>query len=201
VGVSESHIQVDPADILKRFDPLNRLETYFDLLLEENRKINLVSRETSREDLRRLAVESLVPLNLLELPVGRYLDIGSGGGLPSIPILLAEAVTGESRLVERTQKKAAALRRILLELGLSAEVVPSNYEETRPRGRFDLVTIRLVKPTRPVLRKIHSELNDGGIVIYYSSGITPEKSFASEIVSFSFPQSTQYKQLTILHRI
>ena len=201
MGVSGSHIQVDPADILKRFDPLTRLETYFDFLLEENRKINLVSRETLREDLRRLAAESLVPLTLLELPVGRYLDIGSGGGLPSIPILLAGAVSGESRLVERTQKKAAALRRILLELDISAEVLPSNYEETRPSGRFDLVTIRLVKPTKPVLRKIHSELNDGGTVIYYSSGITPDRIFASETVSFSFPQSVQEKRLTILRRI
>ena len=199
--VSGSHIQVDPTDILKRFDPENRIETYVDLLLEENRKINLVSRETSRDDLRRLTVESLVPLTLLELPVGRYLDIGSGGGLPSIPILLAGAVSGESLLVERTQKKAAVLRRILLELGLFAEVTPSNYEETRSRGKFDLATIRLVKPTKPLLRKIHSELNEDGVVVYYSSGITPDRIFDSETVTFSFPQSTQDKRLTILRRI
>lgn len=201
MAVPGSNIQVDPAEILGRFDPQNRLETYFDLLLQENRKINLVSRETSREDLRRLAAESLVPLTLLELPVGRYLDIGSGGGLPSIPILLAGAVSGESFLVERTQKKAAALRRILLDLDLAAEVVPSNYEEARLNNRFDLVTIRLVKPTKPLLRKIHSGLNEGGTVVYYSSGITPDKIFDSEIVTFSFPQSTQDKQLTILNRI
>ena len=56
---------LDIPEILNRFDPSNRRQAYFDLLLKENRRVNLVSRETSHDHLVRLTAESLLPLSLI----------------------------------------------------------------------------------------------------------------------------------------
>ena len=64
-------------------------EMYIDLLLEWNEKINVVSRTVSRETVREHIVHSLLPVPLKLLAgYNRWIDTGSGGGLPGIPIAI-----------------------------------------------------------------------------------------------------------------
>ena len=64
-------------------------EMYIDLLLEWNEKINMVSRNVSRETVREHIVHSLLPVPLKLLAgYSRWIDTGSGGGLPGIPIAI-----------------------------------------------------------------------------------------------------------------
>lgn len=64
-------------------------EKYIDLLLEWNEKINVISRSVSRETVREHIVHSLIPipLNLLA-GYDKWIDSGTGGGLPGIPIAI-----------------------------------------------------------------------------------------------------------------
>lgn len=66
-------------------------EKYIDLLLEWNEKINVISRTVSRETVQEHIVHSLipVPLNLLA-GYKKWIDSGSGGGLPGIPIAICQ---------------------------------------------------------------------------------------------------------------
>jgi 16S rRNA (guanine527-N7)-methyltransferase len=69
----------------------NILEKYIDLLLEWNQKINLVSRNVSRETLREHIVHSLLPLPLkLTGNHPEWIDAGTGGGLPGIPLAICQ---------------------------------------------------------------------------------------------------------------
>ncbi len=173
-------------ELLQRHDPDNKLLAYFELLLQENQRLNLVSRETgfacdvpSGEGqvpaaarfpgLAELAVESLVPFDLIPARSYRnYLDIGSGGGFPSIPILLTREVD-QVCLVERTQKKAAAVRRMLQALDCPARIEPTDFSEIKfGETRFDLITMRLVRLEPALLKKIARLLTDDGTFIYYS---------------------------------
>ncbi len=101
--------KVDPHAILRKYDPQSRLGLYFRWLTKENDRINLVSRETIADGLERLAFESLVPLEKIDRShIRNYLDIGSGGGIPAIPLLLAATSKGQcchATLVERVQNK------------------------------------------------------------------------------------------------
>jgi 16S rRNA (guanine527-N7)-methyltransferase len=155
--------------MLERLDPNGRLEKYWTGLMVENQAVNLVSRETSREDFNRLAAESLLPLEHLNLPpTGRYLDVGSGGGFPALPILLTRKVT-RACLFERTGKKAAALARIISSLDLDVDLCQENFDEAEVQPIYDLATIRCVKLNLPLLKKMLLCLAAGGLFIYYSA--------------------------------
>jgi 16S rRNA G527 N7-methylase RsmG len=182
-----SPINLSSADLFGKYDPDQKLEPFFDLLMEENKRVNLVSRETKRDDLRRLSAESLAPLELIgEKRCRFYLDIGSGGGFPSIPIMTAAAsgvieveqvrliertqkrAVEQVRLIERTQKRAAALGRITSGLNLQAEIVPEDFPGKDTSTKFDLVTLRYVKLTPKLLTAIFESLHRSGLFIYYS---------------------------------
>ena len=151
--------------------PLNR---YLDLLQAENKTVNLVSRETSREDLMRLAVQSLAPLAVTEArshfdQASTLLDIGSGGGFPAVPLMITnQNLTGV--LLERRQKKARALDRIVTALGLKARVLDEDFDHYNLAAKSDLISIRYVALTQKTLTRIRSVIAPGGAVLYY--GIT-----------------------------
>jgi len=190
-------IAFDIDSLLQRFAPKTALESYFEYLMRENERINLVSRETSQEDLNRLAAESLLPLSIVERNFTQYLDIGSGGGFPAIPLLLSGRIKGDTWLVERTQKKAAALRRILDRLNLNAGVLAKTSEELTFTTGFDLITLRYVKLTSFLLKKILTWLEPAGRFLYYS---TPEfdcSSFTAVCYSFATEFGDVTKSFTI----
>lgn len=161
-------IEFDRDAILSRYDRNNRLSEFYRLLMIENEKINLVSRETSRDDFQQLAAESLLPLDILppDPAHGSYLDIGSGGGFPFVPILLA-GQSGYAAAAERTVKKAHALKRILNEMNLKAEVIGRTVEDVKFSRKFDLISQRYVKLTPRLLKLALSLLTDSGIFVYY----------------------------------
>lgn len=96
-----------------------KLEEYIDQLLAWNEKINLVSRTVSRETVREHVVHSLLPISLdLISDYTRWIDAGSGGGLPGIPISIA--VPGVRMILnDNVKKKMMAVDDILSSMNLS----------------------------------------------------------------------------------
>lgn len=89
------------------------LEAYLDLLLEWNSKINLVSRTVSRETVREHVVHSLLPM-ALGLTEGHdvWIDSGTGGGLPGIPLAICDK-NKIWKLNDNVRKKMKAVARII----------------------------------------------------------------------------------------
>jgi 16S rRNA (guanine527-N7)-methyltransferase len=177
----------EPARILARSDLTKQLASYYEALRSENRKLNLVSRETIAAGLEILAAESLLPLRQIErAEFSSYLDIGSGGGLPAIPILMARAID-RATLLERTSKKCLALERILRMLGLDRQriqVEQVSLEHWETSAEYDLITMRLVKLQRKILRKIAASLASGGYFVYYAG--TDDSAVEGLLTSLSY---------------
>lgn len=141
----------------------DRLAVYGELLLEANRRFNVTGADTPET----LAPHLLDSLTLLPYVRGPLVDIGSGGGLPAVPLALATGI--EVVLVEATTKKAAFLEGILTDLGLRGQVVPQRAElagrDPALRERFASATARAVASASAVLELTAPFLEVGGLSI------------------------------------
>jgi 16S rRNA G527 N7-methylase RsmG len=191
---------INPSEILDKYLDQQLMDRYFSVLMDHNSRINLVSRETSREDFDRLVAESLLPLDQIKEPFTSYLDIGSGGGFPSLPILLSGIVSEGAILVERTEKKARALKSMLAELGLKGRVVPQNLEEVKDLPRVPFITLRLVKLDQTLLTRIYGLLQPGGVLAYYSRPEFPVADYACQTYIYRSSQGVEPKSFTLFQK-
>ena len=157
-------------EIIDKYDS-NKIRQYIDLILEYNQKVNIVSRETSVDDLLRIAADCLVPFEYIKPLSGKFFDIGPGGGFPSIILLLAfPSLSGT--LIERTGKKAVFLNEVINRFGLDASVINRDFIEASGKltpGSFDGAVMKLVRPEERIFRKIASLIGKNGRFIYYGS--------------------------------
>jgi 16S rRNA (guanine527-N7)-methyltransferase len=122
------------------------LDRYVALLTRWQAAQNLVSRETLPAVWPRHIVDSLQLLRHLTPADRTFLDLGSGGGFPAIPLAIARKGAADLSfvLVESTGRKASFLRLVARELNLPIRVVASRIEAFDPRemGRPDVITSR-----------------------------------------------------------
>ncbi len=116
------------------------LERYLDLLEKWNRVYNLTAiRERDRMVTHHL-LDSLAVLPHVRGP--RVLDVGSGAGLPGIPIAIASPSL-DVTLLESSHKKSAFLTQAIAELQLAnVRVVTERVESWHPEARFDTIVSR-----------------------------------------------------------
>ncbi len=142
---------------------LERLAAYGALLLEANRKFNLTGAKTPAE----LAPHLIDSLSVASFVSGSLVDIGSGGGLPAIPLAIATGV--EITMVESIVKKAAFLRSALEDLGLAGRVISERAElaahDPELRERFNCGTARAISTASTVAELVIPFLNVGGRAI------------------------------------
>lgn len=140
------------------------LESFATLLTKWNAVQNLVSRETENALWSRHIVDSLQLLPLLRAGDQRFLDVGSGGGLPALPLAIAlKGGPARLTLVEPIGKKVAFLRQVIRELELPAQVHAGRTDSFDSRetqsgtGRtdFDVITSRALAALPLLLELIH----------------------------------------------
>ena len=138
------------------------LESFAALLKKWNAVQNLVSRETENALWTRHVVDSLQVLPLLRPGDQLFLDVGSGGGLPALPLAIAlKGGPASFTLVEPIGKKVAFLRQGIRELGLTAAVHAGrtdsfdSRETLGDRSGFDVITSRALAALPLLLELIH----------------------------------------------
>ena len=119
---------------------IDLLLDYLDLLQKWNRVHNLTS---VRDPEKMVSTHLLDSLSVLpHLPGGPILDVGSGAGLPGIPLAAANSNL-QITLIEANQKKAAFLRQAIGELRLSnVQVVCEKVDEWFPPALFPCIIAR-----------------------------------------------------------
>lgn len=138
-------------------DQLKLISKYVGLLLEWNQKINLISRRDEENVWQSHILHSLALLFLVKLPEKtRVVDLGTGGGLPGIPLKILNP-TIRITMIDSTQKKVTAVSEMIKALGFTdALAVWGRAEELGGRkdfhGRFDIAVARGVGPLDELVR-------------------------------------------------
>jgi 16S rRNA (guanine527-N7)-methyltransferase len=117
---------------------LEKIEQYVSLLLEWNRKINLISRKDEDHVWASHILLSLSFFFMYSFPKGhRVLDLGTGGGLPGIPLSILSPQT-EFTLLDSVKKKSNAVQSMISHLGLTnVRVVCSRAEDLISEKEFN----------------------------------------------------------------
>lgn len=108
-------------------ETLAQLGEYYSLLTRWNDRLHLVAPCSPEEFAVRHVLESLLLLRYLPSNAS-VADIGSGGGLPIIPCLIAHPDL-EATLIESSQKKVVFLRETLNRLNLRATIIARPFED------------------------------------------------------------------------
>ncbi|HXW06546.1 MAG TPA: 16S rRNA (guanine(527)-N(7))-methyltransferase RsmG [Vicinamibacterales bacterium] len=154
------------------------LLAYFDLLARWNRKINLTALDDSDEAVDRLLIEPVIAVRFVPAGATRLIDIGSGGGSPSIPMRMA--LPGlRLTMVESKARKSAFLREAVRVLALADTVVETaRYEELLARPElheaFSALSVRAVRMESRVLQNLQAFLPPGGVMLLFRGPGGPE---------------------------
>ncbi len=133
------------------------LEHFGNLLLDWNKKINLISRRDEENFWTSHILHSLSLLFKIKIPTEvQILDLGTGGGLPGIPLSIARPDL-RFTLLDSTQKKINVVKEIVQTLGLnSVKAVWGRAEELGSKrehaANYDLVVARAVAPLKDLVR-------------------------------------------------
>ena len=171
-AVTELGIHLTPAQ-LARLDQLGAA------LREGNRRMNLTRITDPAEIETRHFLDSLsaaVPLldRLQSGEVLRLVDVGSGGGMPGLPLKIAFPML-KVTLVESVKKKADFLRHTLAELALTdiqvvAERAEVSARSSEHRDAYDWATARALGPLPVVIELCAAFLAPGGLLVAQRSG-------------------------------
>jgi len=139
---------------------IGALLAYLDLMAKWNRVYNLTAIADAQRMLSHHLLDSLAVLPHID--ADRLLDVGSGAGLPGIPLALARPEL-KVTLLEASQKKAAFLQQSAIELELNnVEVVHARVEDYRPRSPFTRIISRAFSELADFVRLTTPLLAEGG---------------------------------------
>lgn len=155
-------VELDEAALL-------RYDIYARLLTEWNKKINLTAITDPQEIVLKHFADSISLLKYCEIPQGaKVIDVGTGAGFPGIALMIARPDINLT-LLDSTKKKLTVLDDILVQTGLTAELVHSRAEEAgksaKFRERFDIATARAVANLRELSEYCLPFVKPGGMFI------------------------------------
>ena len=155
---------------------LDKLEKYYNLLVEENKKYNLTS-ITNKEDVYlKHFYDSLTLNKITHLNNQSLCDIGTGAGFPGI-VLKIVFPNLKVTLVDSTAKKCNFLNMVIEELSLKEiEVINERAEifSKNTREKYYIVTSRAVAPLKHLLEYSIPLVKVNGYYIAMKSDITQE---------------------------
>ena len=204
---------IDSTELQRR-----QLLKHIELLIEINKNLNL-TRITSVDDALVLHVlDSLLPLKVCNEFLScthNYIDIGTGGGFPGLPLAIMS--DNKTLLVDSIGKKINAVQSMIDEIGLNervraeklrAEEIPNAYKQ-----KFDFVTFRAVAKTNILLEYAEPFLASQGTLIVMKANVDEielqdasqaAKIFGYENVSretFELPNNLGHREILLYKKV
>ena len=142
---------------------LERCEKFADLLIEKNKVMNLTAITEEDKVARLHFADCLYLLTCADLQGKKIIDVGCGGGFPSLPLLCAEPKLDILGL-DSTAKRINFVTESAEALGVGGKFVAARAEEyaLKNREKFDIATSRAVASLNVLLELTMPFLKVGG---------------------------------------
>ena len=148
-----------------------KLLDYIALIVKWNKVYNLTAVREPEAMIGHHLLDSLAVLPHLSA-VRRLIDVGSGAGLPGIPLAIARPDM-KIALLDSNHKKTTFMRQACMELGLTnAEVVCERVENWQPQDKYDAVISRAYSELKEFVR-LSAHLVAKGGKLYAMKGLYP----------------------------
>ena len=170
----------------------NLLGNYREIVASYSKRLNLVARRDVENLLETLVLESLLPLSWnacrLESPM---IDIGSGAGIPGIPLRIANPGLFVV-LLDSNRRKTLFLRRAVEMLRLDGIVVVNQRAEQisqdpQYQGHFGTLVSRATAPVADLLRWGAELLKPGGEAIFWKGSSVVEEQAGLDATGWEGP--------------
>ena len=156
-------------------DQQENFQRYIDLILQWNKRTNLISRKDESKIFENHVMESLAFLLSFELsPNAKVIDVGSGAGFPALPISLIRSDVN-FLLVESKRMKSLFLKEVISELKLTnvevlCERVEDLVQKSEYGSRFDFAFSRAVASLTVVYGWVKKLIKLNGFYIGWKGG-------------------------------
>jgi 16S rRNA (guanine527-N7)-methyltransferase len=167
--------------ILNSYTKLNHLnvsretfsdfENYISLLLEKNKRINLISQNTASKNtiIDRHIIDSAQIIDFVDLNSNSITDLGSGGGMPGIIVaIILKNMKNKMNvhLYEKSYHKSRFLKEVSKKLNLNTKVFQKNIFEIK-NLKTGTIMSRAFKPMPVVLDLIYENLYEYKNLIFF----------------------------------
>ena len=169
-------LETKKLDINISVDNLKKLEEYYNLLVEENKKYNLTAITEEKQVYLKHFYDSLCLTKIIKLDNQHILDIGTGAGFPGL-VLKIVFPNIKIDLLDSTNKRCLFLQMVIDKLNLKdVNVINARAEEfaKENREKYDIVTSRAVAPLKHLLEYSIPLVKVNGTYVAMKSDITKE---------------------------
>ena len=191
-------------------DRLEQLWTYHQLLRQHNPELNLTRIHNFTNMVLKLYVDSILPGRLIDLP-SPLLDLGTGPGMPGIPLKIAYPQL-TLLLAESRQKRVAFLKTVVEKLNFpDVEVVGEGITPHFERPVAGVIT-RAVEDMAATIDRVRGCLMKDGLVIFMKGPHCDEEIQAaserfmkeyrlSKDQSYNIPNTSHERRLVVFQRL
>lgn len=155
-------------NVIKKYFPqiddnqIMKLSLFEKLIKDWNKKINLVSRKDVENFQLNHILHSLSISKLISFsPKTNILDLGTGGGLPGIPLAIIFP-QAEFHLIDRKEKKIKVVNKIVNELKLT-NVKADSSDVKYMNTKYDFILNRAVSSTENIIRICNNKINSNSV--------------------------------------
>ena len=164
-------------------------ESFIAMLKERNEEINMISKETAKNDIirDRHIVDSAQSIEFINLNSTVITDIGSGGGMPGIIIaIMIKNIKNNVKvnLYEKSHHKSAFLRKVSRNLRLNTKVIQKNIFEAQ-NLESGTIMARAFKPLPIVLDLVYKNFSSYKNLILFM-GKNGEKTLEETLKNWDF---------------
>jgi len=194
-------------------DILEKLDTYYKMLISYNEKFNLTAITEEKDVYLKHFYDSLTLIKAIDLNNNlKVCDVGTGAGFPGL-VLKIVFPTLSITLVDSLEKRVKFLNDVIEKLKLTDIcAVHSRIEDLKNIEEYDLVVSRAVAKTSTIL-ELSSQLSKvNGFVILMKANVTEELKDATSaieklsyklenIINFKLPIEDSERNLVVLKKI